>query len=226
MHVSIGEHDPFSAAALERLLHRVRFAKPAGGQNINSHVLQPTIFLGCSSQNFWCAIFGAVVDCDYFIARIIQSEKCRQRGREFLLLVTRGEEPRLQKTAFELFGKGAALAQSWGLYLEAVPEAFPPVPGSYRTLSTDLPGDWKVIRPKMLDPHDLAATKLRRFHSGDRQDLHILCDSGDLTIDGLKRALGSAYPWGMDEEEEPDCKRVNDHLRIVIDYLEGKRNSI
>ena len=141
-------------------------------------------------------------------------------------LVTRGEEPRLQKTAFELFGKGAALAQSWGLYLEAVPEGFPPVPGSYRTLSTDLPGDWKVIRPKMLDPHDLAATKLRRFHSGDRQDLHILCDSGDLTIDGLKRALGSAYPWGMDEEEEPDCKRVNDHLRIVIDYLEGKRNSI
>jgi hypothetical protein len=141
-------------------------------------------------------------------------------------LVTRGEEPRLQKTAFELFGKGAALAQTWGLYLEAVPEDFPPVPGSYRSLSADLPGDWQVIRPKMLDPHDLAVTKLRRFHSGDRQDLRILCDSGDLTTDGLMRALGSAYPWGMHEEEDPSCKRVNAHMRIVIDYLEAKRSTI
>ncbi|HYT88689.1 MAG TPA: DUF6036 family nucleotidyltransferase [Gemmataceae bacterium] len=141
-------------------------------------------------------------------------------------LVTRGDVPALQARAFELFGKGAANAKKWGLYLEGVPEGLPPVPGSYRRLSVELPGDWKVLRPKQLDPHDLAVTKLRRFHAGDREDLRILCDSGDLTRKGLERALDSAYPFGMDEEEDPDCKRVNDHFRRVIDYLEGRSGNL
>src|SRR3989442_15759266 len=136
-------------------------------------------------------------------------------------LVTRAEVPPLQAKAFELFGKGTPNALKWGLYLEGVPEGLPPVPGSYRALAVDLPGVWKVLRPKQLDPHDLAVTKLRRFHAGDREDLRILCDAGDLTREGLERALDSAYPFGMDEEEDPDCKRVNDHFRKVIDYLEA-----
>lgn len=74
-------------------------------------------------------------------------------------LVTRGEAPQLQAKAFELFGKGTPNALKWGLYLEGVPEGLPPVPGSYRKLSVELPGDWKVLRPKQLDPHDLAASK-------------------------------------------------------------------
>lgn len=85
-------------------------------------------------------------------------------------LVTRGEVPELQTRAFALFGKGAPHANQWGLYLKAVPEGLPPVPGSYRRLSVELPGDWKVLRPKQLDPHDLAVTKLRRFHAGDRYE--------------------------------------------------------
>lgn len=141
-------------------------------------------------------------------------------------LVTRGDVPPLQEKAFELFGKGRPGALRWGLYLEAVPEGFPPVPGSYRKLSEDMPGDWHVLRPKLLDPHDLAITKLRRFHAGDREDLRILCDSGDIAAEGLDRALHSAYPFGMDEEEDPGCKRVNDHLKKVIDYLEGRRREL
>jgi hypothetical protein len=78
-----------------------------------------------------------------------------------------------------------------------------------------------VLQPRQLDPHDLAITKLKRFHAGDREDLQILC-SGHLTVSGLQRALNSAYPFGMDEEEDPDCKRVQDHFRKVIDYLEGR----
>ena len=141
-------------------------------------------------------------------------------------LVTRGEMPELQARAFALFGKGTPHANQWGLYLEGVPEGLPPVPGSYRKLSMELPGDWKVLRPKQLDPHDLAVTKLRRFHAGDREDLRILCDSGDLTREGLERALTSAYPWGMDEEEDPGCKRVNEHFRKVLDYLEGRSRNL
>jgi hypothetical protein len=138
-------------------------------------------------------------------------------------MVMRTDAPDLEAKAFELFGKETPNAKAWGLYLEGVPPGLPPVPGGYRKRSVELSGDWKVLRPKSLEPHDLAVTKLKRFHAGDREDLRILCDSGDLTREGMERALAAAYPFGMDEEEEPDCQRVNDNFRIVIDYLEGRR---
>jgi hypothetical protein len=141
--------------------------------------------------------------------------------------VTRGGQvPPLLAKALEQFGEGAPGALQWRLYLQEVAEDFPPIPGSYRRLSQDIPAAWKVIRPKQLDPNDLAITKLRRFHAGDREDLRILCDSGELTKEELNRALNSAYPFGMDEEEDPGCKRVNDHLKKVIDYLEGRRRDL
>ncbi len=94
MHVGISKHDPLPAAPLESLLHRIWFAKPSGRQSIDSHILQPSIFLGCSPQYFRGAVFGAVVSSDHFIPRIIQSEKCRQRARKFLFLVTRSKKNR------------------------------------------------------------------------------------------------------------------------------------
>jgi hypothetical protein len=100
------------------------------------------------------------------------------------------------------------------------------VPAAYRKLATELPGDWSVLHPKTLDLHHLAVTKLRRFHSGDREDLRIICHSGDVTTAGLEQALASAYPFGMAEEEDPNCKRVNDHFRMVIDFLEGRRTDL
>jgi hypothetical protein len=140
-------------------------------------------------------------------------------------LVTRAEVPELQRKAFELFGKGTPYAQKWGLYLEGVPEALPPVPWGYRQLAVELHGEWKVIRPKQLDPHDFAVTKLKRFHAGDREDLQILASS-DLSLAGLRRALDAAYPFGMDEEEDPACQRVQEHMRKLIDYLEGRRRDL
>jgi hypothetical protein len=69
-------------------------------------------------------------------------------------------------------------------------------------------------------------TKLKRFHAGDREDLRILCESGDLTPKGLEQALDSAYPFGLDEEEDPKHKRVKENFRKVIDYLEGKSREL
>lgn len=140
--------------------------------------------------------------------------------------ITRGDTSMLHTKAFELFGKGTPLAKEWRLYLESVPEGLPPVPGSYRRLSVALPGTWRVLRPNQLDPNDLAVTKLKRFHAGDREDLKILCDSGALIEKELDRALHSAYPFGMDEEEDPACMRVNQHYRKVIDYLEGRSKNL
>ena len=142
-------------------------------------------------------------------------------GTKDVDIVRRGDMPDLQRKAIDLFGEGTPNALRWRLYLQPVPEGLPPLPGSYRRLSVELPGEWKVLRPRQLDPHDLAITKLKRFHAGDREDLQILCSSG-LKIPELERALHSAYPFGMDDEEDPDCKRINEHFRRLIGYLEGR----
>lgn len=141
-------------------------------------------------------------------------------------LVTGGDIAPLQARAFDLFGKGTPHALRWGLYLEGVPEGLPPVPAGYRKRAAELPGDWKVLRPMVLDPHHLAISKLKRFHAGDREDLRVLCDSGDLTPEGLRQALDSAYQFGMDEDEDPSCKRVIEHFGRVIDYLDGRAREL
>jgi hypothetical protein len=141
-------------------------------------------------------------------------------------MVTRLQDSHLEKIAFELFGKGTDNAKQWGLYLEGVPAGIPPIPGTYVKRAEALPGNWKALRPWQPEPHDLAVTKLKRFHAGDREDLQILCDSGDLTPEGLERALASAYFFGMDEEEDPSCKRVKENVRKVSDYLNGMARTL
>src|SRR4029077_3197040 len=76
---------------------RKALAKPASRQQVDAHILQPSIFLDCSPQNFRCAVFRAVVSGDHFVPRIIQSEKCRQRSRKFLLLVASGKKNRYRR---------------------------------------------------------------------------------------------------------------------------------
>jgi hypothetical protein len=137
-------------------------------------------------------------------------------------MVGRKDAPELEAKALALFGKGTAKAQEWGLYLEVVVPGLPPLPGWYKTQSVQIAGDWKVLRPMQLEPHDLAVTKLKRFHTGDREDLKILCDNGDLTRAGLERALDSAFPFGLDDDDDPWAKPVKRSFLQVLAYLEGR----
>jgi hypothetical protein len=132
----------------------------------------------------------------------------------------------LQKKAEELFGKGTQGAEKWGFYLETVSSGLPPIPNGYQSRSIDVPGPWKIIRPKRPEIHDLAATKLKRFHAKDRIDLQILCDTGELNGDGLRQALDSAFVFAADEEEDPGRKTAYKNLSMVIDYLEGRRREL
>ncbi len=126
----------------------------------------------------------------------------------------------LERRPVELFGKGTKNANRLGLYLEPVPQGLPPIPGGYFRQSTDIPGDWQVIRPKQPESHDLAVTKLKRFHAKDRQDLQILCDSGELDSDRLSKALDSAFMWA--DKDDPDRDRPVENLKRVVEYLEGR----
>ena len=129
----------------------------------------------------------------------------------------------LELKAVELFGKGTGNAGRWGFYLEPVAQALPPIPGTYRRRSEPIPGRWRVLRPMQPDPHDLAVTKLRRFHAKDREDLRILCDEG-LDADALKATFESAFMWA--EKEDPDRDLAARNLARVIEYLEGRTRTL
>jgi hypothetical protein len=132
----------------------------------------------------------------------------------------------LEEKALELFCKESANARQWRLYLEEVPQGYPPVPQTYGKRSVPLPGDWVVLRPMQPDVHDLAATKLKRFHTTDREDLKIMCDAGDLAGDGLERALNSAFAFSPDDEEDSGRKRAYQSLRQVLAYLDGTSRTL
>jgi hypothetical protein len=83
-----------------------------------------------------------------------------------------------------------------------------------------------VLRPRITAPNDLVVTKLKRFHSGDREDIRLLCDAGEVTREGILGSLDLAYPFGMDEEEDPSHKRVNENLRKVLEYLDGRSRNL
>jgi hypothetical protein len=134
--------------------------------------------------------------------------------------------PLLQARAIELFGKGTTKARALGLYLVLVPVGLPPVPGGFARRCREIPGDWKVLRIWQLEVHDLAATKLKCFRAQDREDLQLLCDSGQLEADRLMAALELAFRWTTEKDGDPDRERAFANLQRVVDYLAGKSRTL
>ena len=132
----------------------------------------------------------------------------------------------LEEKANELFGKDSAKAKELGLYLDFVPDGLPPLPGWFKQRSTEVPGNWQVIRLWLLEPNDLAATKMKSFRAQDRQDLQFLCDQGVLQAAQLRASLESAWIWTTDKDGDPERDRAFANLQKVIDYLEGRTRSL
>lgn len=124
------------------------------------------------------------------------------------------------------FGKGTAASRQYDLFLETVSSGMPPLPHGYQSRGIPIPGDWRVLRPHFLEIHDLAASKLSRFHARDREDLRILCDTGGLTTSGLQSAVDSAFAFTPEEAGDPKRTRAYKNLQTVLDYLEGRRSDL
>lgn len=126
--------------------------------------------------------------------------------------------------ALAVFGKNTTGAERYGFYLEAVSSGLPPLPGGYQGRCADIPGSWKVIRPKTPEIHDLVVTKLKRFHAKDREDVQILCDTGEVEEETLRNRFDSAYMW--DDQDDPKTIAASTNLESVLDYLRGERRSL
>jgi hypothetical protein len=137
------------------------------------------------------------------------------------VLQPRGESD-LIALALTLFGKGTEGTTRYGLYLEVVPEGLPPVPAGYNKRARRVDGPWRVLRVFHLDPHDLAATKMRRFATKDREDIRQLCDLGLIDEAQLESTLEKAF-WYVHEKDGDEFRDgAFRNLRVVQKYLRGE----
>ena len=134
-----------------------------------------------------------------------------------------GGSGRLLNEALLLFGKGTPKAIAHGLYLEQVPKGLPPVPGGFDKRAEEIEQPWKVLRLFHLEPHDLAATKLKRFASRDREDIRAMCDANLLTPEQLQVRLESAFRYTMEKDGDPNRDAAFAHLNVVQRYLREGR---
>jgi hypothetical protein len=132
----------------------------------------------------------------------------------------------LSDKAGELFGKDSAKAKELGLYLDLVPDPLPPLPGGYQTRSSEVHGNWQVIRLWELEPNDLAATKMKSFRPQDREDLRFLCDQGLMQAEKLRESMEKAWIWTMPKDGDDLRDRAFANMEKVIDYLEGRSRNL
>lgn len=133
----------------------------------------------------------------------------------------RGDQ-RLAELALRLFGRETAKAIQHGLYLDPVYDALPPAPGGYERRATRVAGPWRILEIYHLEPHDLAATKMRRFAPKDREDIRQLCDLNLLDEHQLEQTLESAFRFNHEKDGDPFRDNAFEHLRIVQRYLRGE----
>ena len=130
----------------------------------------------------------------------------------------------LVKRALQLFGCDTTKAKEHGLYLQVVEEGFPPMPWGYKKRATKVKGAWKVLRIYRLEPHDLAASKLRRFSTHDREDIRLLCDLVPIDPIRLEEVLEEAYPFNLEKDGDEFRDHAFRSLRVVQRYLRNEIN--
>ncbi len=133
-------------------------------------------------------------------------------------------DSRLFGVAIDAFGRGTTGHVAHGFYLEAVSSGLPPLRHGYQARCVDVPGVWQILRPKRPEVHDLVVTKLRRFHQGDREDVQILCDTGDVEATVLRARFDLAHQFS--DRDDPRVESASRHLDRVIEYLDGRRRDL
>ena len=127
--------------------------------------------------------------------------------------------PLLDRAA-EAFARGGEAHRRLGFYLEVVSSGLPPMPAGFAARCVAIDGPWRVIRPKRPEAHDLIVTKLKRFHAGDREDVRILCDSGEVAEPTLRERFDLAHLFS--DPDDPKVIGAAANLDVVAGYLAGR----
>jgi hypothetical protein len=130
----------------------------------------------------------------------------------------------LLAVASDVFKKGGAGNAGYGFYLETLASGFPPMPIGFEKRCINVAGAWRIIRPKRPEAHDLLVTKLKRFHQGDREDVQILCDTGEIEEETLRERFDLAHAFS--DRDDPKVVKASANLDSVVEYLNGRRRSL
>lgn len=106
----------------------------------------------------------------------------------------------------ELAAKNSEIHRLTDYYVDIVPPGwFPNAPGWLgRAVEVHVAG-LTHIDLRVLEIHDLILSKLKRFGSGDREDIRSLCDRPELDVDTLRKRYEQArQPYDHDEREQLD----------------------
>jgi hypothetical protein len=133
-------------------------------------------------------------------------------------------DSRLFSLAVAAFAKGSAGHAAHGFYLEAVSSGLPPMPIGFERRCVEVTGPWAVIRPKRPEANDLVVSKLKRFHAGDREDVQILCDAGEVEVGALRERFDLAHAFS--DMDDPRVVSAAANLERVAEYLEGRRRAL
>jgi len=123
-----------------------------------------------------------------------------------------GERTGLLLELSEFAGKDSEVHQLTNYYLDIVPPGwFPNAWGwSNRAVPTLIPG-LSHIDLRVLELHDLIISKLKRFGSGDREDIRNLCNHPELDVEILRQRYQEARElYDYDQRE-----RMDDNFRLV-----------
>ena len=104
----------------------------------------------------------------------------------------------------EIAGEGTKLARKHGLYIHIVGVAS--VPYEYESRLTDLcPGTFERLRLRVMDPYDIALSKLSRNHDRDHDDVMYLARTVPFDLDLFERRYNEELrPYLLGNKEEKD----------------------
>ena len=128
-----------------------------------------------------------------------------------------GEKTEVLRKLSDVAGKDSEIHRLTDYYVDIVPPGwFPNAPGWHeRAVPVDVPG-LRHINLRVLELHDLILSKLKRFGSGDRQDIRSLCDRDELDI----RTLRERYEQARQLYDHDEREKLDRNFRIVeVEFL-------
>jgi hypothetical protein len=100
-------------------------------------------------------------------------------------------------------GKGSPLAKKHGVYIDFVTVA--DVPDQYEERLVDVhTGEFRNLKIRVFEKHDLALAKLGRNQDYDREDVRRLARGPGLDVAVLKQRYGDELRWQLGNPERED----------------------
>lgn len=130
------------------------------------------------------------------------------------VLESKTDKDAIKAQLLALAGKETDLHKRLRLYIDVVNGAilFLPQKPAFHPLS-DLP--LKNFSVEVLDVVDVALSKLRRFHSDDKNDIRAMADRGLLDHKRLVTRFNGAVDWFSMDARAPEVKRCLRNLHAV-----------